>query len=166
MDEKKDFDRIFRKYYNELYCFAMQFMHDPDDARDIVHDAYEDVWRRFADMEEHSVRGYLYKNVRNKAIDLLRRIETRRNYAELAMKVSSPYDSSVDPLELQEREQIVEEVLNSLKPPTKEIFIWCYVDRKHYKEVAQRLGVSVSMVKKHISKALAIIREKREKLKI
>ena len=39
MDEKKDFDRIFRKYYNELYCFAMQFMHDPDDARDIVHDA-------------------------------------------------------------------------------------------------------------------------------
>jgi DNA-directed RNA polymerase specialized sigma24 family protein len=32
--------------------------------------------------------------------------------------------------------------------------------------VAQRLGVSVSMVKKHISKALAIIREKREKLKI
>jgi RNA polymerase sigma-70 factor (ECF subfamily) len=82
------------------------------------------------------------------------------------MKVSSPYDSSVDPLELQEREQIVEEVLNSLKPPTKEIFIWCYVDRKHYKEVAQRLGVSVSMVKKHISKALAIIREKREKLKI
>ena len=80
MDEKKDFDRIFRKYYNELYCFAMQFMHDPDDARDIVHDAYEDVWRHFADMEEHSVRGYLYKNVRNKAIDLLRRIETRRNY--------------------------------------------------------------------------------------
>ena len=165
MDKRKDFDRIFREYYNELYCFAMQFVHDADDAHDIVHDAYEDVWRHFSAMETNTVRGFLYKNVRNKAIDLLRRQETRRNYAELYTKVSSPYDEGTDLLELQEREQIVSDVLDSMKPPTKEIFVWCYVDRQHYKEVAERLGVSVSMVKKHISKALAIIREKRKKIK-
>ena len=165
MNERKDFDRIFREYYHELYCFAMQFLHDDDDARDIVHDAYEDVWRHFQSMEVAGARGFLYKNVRNKAIDLLRRQETRRNYAELYAKVSVPYDESSEPMELEERERIVQEVLESLNPPTKEIFIWCYVDRKHYKEVAERLNVSVSMVKKHISKALALIREKRKKIK-
>lgn len=166
MEERKDFDRIFREYYHELYCFAMQFVHDADDAQDIVSEAYEDVWRHFSAMEANNVRGFLYKNVRNKAIDLLRRQETRRNYAELYAKVSAPYDDSADLMELEERERIVQDVLDSLKPPTKEIFIWCYVDRKHYKEVAERLNVSVSMVKKHISKALALIREKRKKLKI
>ena len=166
MREREEFNHIFREYYNELFCFAMQFMHDVEEAQDIVHDAYEDVWRHFSAVELHSVRGYLYKNVRNKAIDQLRRLETRRNYAELYAKVSSPYDDSHDPMELEERENIIREVLNALKPPTKEIFLWCYVDRKKYKEVAEHLGVSVGVVKKHISKALSIIREKRKSLKL
>ncbi|MBP3756251.1 MAG: hypothetical protein J6I61_03120 [Prevotella sp.] len=41
----------------------MQFVHDADDAHDIVHDAYEDVWRHFSAMEANTVRGFLYKNV-------------------------------------------------------------------------------------------------------
>jgi len=37
----------------------------------------------------------------------------------------------------------------------------CYVERKKYKEVGQDRGISVSTVKKHIVRALRIMRESR-----
>jgi len=45
--------------------------------------------------------------------------------------------------------------------PTHSILLACYVDGKKYKEVAEMMNISISTVKKHIVKALRIIREKR-----
>ena len=56
------------------------------------------------------------------------------------------------------RETVIEQVLQSLPPPTQEIFIQCYVERRKYQEVADNLGVSTSTIKKHIIRALKIIR--------
>ena len=54
-------------------------------------------------------------------------------------------------------------VVDTLKEPTRTIFIRCYIDGKMYREVAEEMGVSVSMIKKHISKALRMLDEFRRK---
>ena len=70
-------------------------------------------------------------------------------------------DAYYDPqraMEMKEREQIIEKVLNMLEPPTKDIFIACYVDQKRYKEVAKIMEITETVVKNHIMKALKMIR--------
>jgi len=52
-----------------------------------------------------------------------------------------------------------------LKPPTSDILRACYVEEKKYKQVAEEMGISVSTVKKHIIKALKIVREMRKNIK-
>ena len=68
----------------------------------------------------------------------------------------------MDTLEWQEREARIKEILDAMKPPTRDIFIACYVDHKKYAEVATLMAISIDTVKKHIKKALRFIREKRQ----
>ena len=59
MEEIKDFDTIFRQYYEPLYYFAMQFL-DATDSQDVVSMAFENVWLNFKDISLHAtVNGTL-----------------------------------------------------------------------------------------------------------
>ena len=58
-------------------------------------------------------------------------------------------------------------VIEDIGEPTRSILVSCYIDGKKYREVAEEMGVSVSMIKKHIGKALKILdvyRKKHEKM--
>ncbi|MBQ4444678.1 MAG: RNA polymerase sigma-70 factor [Prevotella sp.] len=160
--EIKEFDQIFRQYYQELYFFAMQLLHDPEDSKDVVSDAFEEVWSHFSSVKKETVRYFLYRIVRNQCIDTLRHKKIQMQHAELMLQVTRPYDESMDTLEWQEREARVKEILDAMKPPTRDIFIACYVDHKKYAEVATLMAISIDTVKKHIKKALRFIREKRQ----
>ena len=162
MEDIKDFDWVFRQYYEELYFFAMQFLHDMEESRDVVSEAFEDVWVHYASIKKETVRFYLYRIVRNKCIDYLRHQKIHQQYAELMQQITKGYDESMTTVEWQEREAHVQKILDSLQPPTRDIFIACYVDHKKYAEVAELMAISIDTVKKHIKKALRFIRERRQ----
>ena len=49
--------------------------------------------------------------------------------------------------------------VEELTDPTKTILKECYYENKKYQEVADEFGISTNGVKKHIMKALRLIRE-------
>ena len=151
-NEDIDFGTLFRTYYEPLYYFALQYVPDEDDCRDIVAGVFEQLWRNIADIRPDTVRALLYTHVRNRCIDLLRHEKQKHQYAEFVARHSQRYIEA----------RIVTEVLDSIGEPTHSILLACYVDGKKYKEVAERMNISISTVKKHIVKALRIIREKRK----
>ncbi len=162
MTDKGDFDQLFRLLYSELRTFARRFLTREADCEDMVSAAFEDVWRNFTDIEPDTARAFLYKNVRNKCIDHLRRDATHRRHAELYARLTEGYDHADQLAELHEREQIVRRVLDSLPDYTRKIFTACYVERKQYREVAKEMEISPNTVKKYISRALALITEQRK----
>lgn len=160
-----EFDSLFRQHYAELCIFAKRFALTDEACEDVVCDAFEDLWRDFDTMAHTSLRAYLYKNVRNKCIDHLRRQATRRQHAELYARLTTAYDTAEQLAEEHERERIVSQVLHSLPDYTRQIFTACYVDRKQYREVAEEMNISPSTVKKYISRALSQISELRKNTK-
>lgn len=165
VDADVDFDTLFRTYYESLYYFARQYVQDEDDCRDIVTGAFEHLWRNLSGIRPDTVRALLYTHVRNRCIDLLRHEKQKRQYAEFVAHNSLQYIEAHEYDHQEERERIVAEVLDSIGEPTHSILLACYVDGKKYKEVAEMMNVSISTVKKHIVKALRIIREKRAERK-
>ena len=178
MTERTDFDRIFRLYYEKLYYFALQYIADEEECHDIVSAAYEDVWRNFAQIEAATVRQYLYASVRNKCIDYirqnkiqfeeidyLRRQSRHQHYVEFVGAVSSRYVDESHYLEQADNERLVNKVLNMLASPTREILEACYLDGKKYHEVADDMHISMSTVKKHMVRALKMIRELKKNIK-
>ena len=56
-------------------------------------------------------------------------------------------------------QQKAEAIARSLPEPTCTVLRLCYWEKKTYREVAEHLGISPDTVKKHISKALQMLRE-------
>lgn len=159
MEDKADFDILFRMYYAPLCSFAHTLVYDWEMSRDIVSDAFEYVWRNFERVDKSTVKSYLYLYVKNRAIDFLRHKDIRDNYAELFLKLEPAYDK-ITFNEMDERMQLIHAAIETLSPSTRFILEQCYLYEKKYKEVAEELGISTSAVQKHIVKALKQIRER------
>lgn len=159
MNKKEQIENLFTQHYTGLLRFAEQMVPDKEECCDIVSAAYEDLWRKYETLSNDSLRSYLYKVVRNKCIDFLRRQGVHQRYIEKYKIITDTFTTQDKLAEQDERRHRVQQVLNLLQPPTLEIFEACYLEHKKYKEVADEMGISLATVKKHIVKALSIIRE-------
>ena len=165
MHKREIFDNVFRSYYQPLYIFAYRIVGNEEECRDLVHDCFEELWSNFKETNDKSIKTFLYKCLRRKCIDRLRRKQAQQRYIRLTSAITSQWvgedDANISKLE--EREKQLSESIELLQPPTKEIFRLCYVEHKKYAEAAEILGISVSTIKKHVVRALRFFRERREK---
>ena len=68
--EKRDtFELLYKTHYKELYIHALSFVRDDEEAKDIVTDVYEYVWKNFdkaTSFAFHSQFPYMFYAVDNK----------------------------------------------------------------------------------------------------
>ena len=163
MNNSAVFEKLYRDNFRILFSFARKFVNDSDACHDIVSDVFEDVWRNFSVLDETRIKSFLFSSVRNKCIDYLRHADCHSRYVDFVARVSARCIDTERYLEQQELMEQAHAVVDSIGPPTSDILYACYVDGKKYKEVAEQMGISIATVKKHMVKALRIIREKRLK---
>lgn len=151
------FDRIFTSHYNRLFYFALNMLHDADLCHDILDDIFMTLWNNFDGVKEDNITSYLFTSVRNRVTDQLRRGERHRQYTEEYIHTATEFYT--DYSEELEKDKLIEQMFAHLNPPTDQILEMCYIKRMKYAEVAEALSISPNTVKKHISKALKILRE-------
>ena len=153
---KRRFEEIYTGHYTRLYYYALHIVNDESVAKDILNDVFAALWKNIATVKPEQINAYLLTSVRNRSVDHLRhQIRQDQSSAEYLHVADRFYDEYND-----EKDRIVGEMLAQLSPPTDEILEMCYLKRMKYAEVAERLDISTSTVKKHIVKALKILRER------
>lgn len=159
MREVELFNQLFREHYQQLLFFAMQYIADEEECQDIVSGVYEELWRHIQTIEKSTAKTLLFTSVRNRCIDYVRRQKLKQQYVEFTELMSERYIQADEQIEQQDIKKRISEILNALKPPTKEILEACYIQGKKYKEVAEEMKISISTVKKHMVRALKILRD-------
>lgn len=109
-------------------------------------------------IDKATAKSYLYIYVRNKSIDFLRHQNIHEQYVQIYSELTQSYVET-EYLEQDERMMHISKAMEKLTPHTRHILEECYIQRKKYQEVAEELNISVSAVRKHIVKALQVIRE-------
>lgn len=160
MEEKTEFDDIFRLYYTRLFIYAFQMIGTKEECRDIVNSAYEHVWMNFQLMDRSTVRSFLYSFVRSRCLDYLRHLDVHNQYVEYCKSCDEGYEPEPALMDMDYRIVIIRELMSNLKPSTRQILEACYIDKKKYREVAEEMNMSTSVVKKNLTKALNLLREK------
>lgn len=109
----------------------------------------------------NNVDAFVFTIARNLVRDRSRRSHIRAAFhsvdvgdADLASHLPSPEQS----LENNQTLDAVDHILTQLKPDTQQAFYWQRLDGMSYAQIASLLGVSVSMVEKHIMSAIAALR--------
>ncbi len=152
------FERLFRDNYQRLYLYALDWVEDEEQAKDIVGTLMSDLWAQRDRWHPDNEVAYMYGALRNRCISHLKKNvryrETLEEYLEEKLRLIDE-DINVHEENLARMEQIME----SLSPRTRLIVEKCYLEGRKYKEVAEELNVSVAAIHKNIVKALRILRE-------
>lgn len=162
MEDKADFNFLFKEYYPQLYYYAFHLINDIEVSKDIASDAFEFIWVNYSKIDKATAKSYLYVFVRNKCIDFLRHQNVHEQYVQIYMKLTEAHVET-EYKEYDERMLRIQKAMSTLTAHTRHILEECYMRRKKYQEVADELNISVSAVRKHIVKALAVIRSEFEK---
>lgn len=155
--KEKQFKALFEKYYTKLYYSSLAIVRDEDDARDIVNDVFAHIWEKHDSFEDTVNSMYLYTSIRHRSLDHLKKKKVRDNYANNYIKNNDEgfqYDD-----EEEERIRQIQKVIDRMPEKTKYVLDQCYMEGKRYMEVASDIGISRDGVRKHIVKALRLLRE-------
>ena len=154
------FEALFRSYYEPLCRYACHFIENMETAEEIVQDLFYALWKDRQSLQIFtSVNGYLYRSVKNRALQQLEKIRIRDAYLETytentTIEASTPQEE----LEYKELEQQIQEILHHLPERRQKIFYMNRMEGKKYNEIAQELHISVKTVEADISKALRELR--------
>ncbi len=161
--DRKAFDALFRALYPPLFQYALKITRDRDAAGDVVQDAFVLLWKKRREVDpDRSVRAYLYRSVRNRALNYLRdRKEVADPIDDLLVDESQPADSFMEE-EQQEQEQFRQRFyqwINRLPERQREAFELSRFEGLHHHEIAKVMNVSHKTVNNHLTAALSQLRE-------
>ena len=162
-DEEQRFHTLFVEMYPKLVRYATALMADADEARDIVSDVFERAWQRHATLDEETDHAWLYAAVRNACLNRLKHLKVEQEHIEAVIEATR-VDMADNYRQHEALLRHAEEIARNLPEPTRSILRLCYWDKQTYRQVAEYLGISPDTVKKHISKALRILRETMKEL--
>jgi RNA polymerase sigma-70 factor, ECF subfamily len=157
---EKDFEQLFRDYFNQLLNFAYNMVKDEEIARDIVQQVFLNVWnKREAIKIRTSYQGYLYRSVYNSSLNHLR-LKSRfvRISNDSDIESQSDWHEQEGKIIEDERIKRLQIAIDKLPVKCRAVFTLNRFENMTYKEVATHLGISVKMVEKQIAKALKFLR--------
>jgi len=151
---------VFTKYYRDLVTFAWSFCRDSQLSEEIVQDVFLRIWENRASLECHtSLKSYLLKAVQNRCFNWIKQQEVRNRFAEMVLASPVLAENDTDNYILHsELEQRLQTALEKLPEEIAEAFRLSRLDHFSYREISEKLLVSVRTVEVRISKALHLIK--------
>ncbi len=157
--DKATFETIFKTFFPGLCAFANKFTRDFDAAKDIVHDVFVNFWHKRDSIDAgKNIKSYLFTSVNNRCLNYIRD-HKKFDQNEREIPDGSSWENS-DHLVQAELEEKINDILNELPEKCREVFLLNRYEGLKYKEIAEKLGISVKTVEAQMSKALRILKEK------
>lgn len=158
-EELAFFKKIFDAYYDGIRNFIYFKTGDIDLAEDLVQDVFLKVWDMREKIEESTVKSLLFIMANNLLKNHFKHKKVVFNFVNNTEKeeTSEPADYAYEEQEFEKKLQMV---LAEIPEKQRTVFLMNRIDNLSYKEIAERLDLSVKAVEKRMHQALLIIKEK------
>ena len=150
-----------------LLGVAQAMLSDPDEAEDVVHEAFSAAWNHTGALgdEHEALMPWLLRITRNRAIDRLRRRSRRRARLARAEASGALPDEAVAPVEPNEAarpgwhvHESVHAALATLPPEQREAVELAYFRGLTHAEIARMLEIPMGTVKTRLRLAIGKLR--------
>lgn len=137
------------QYQGSLLRYATRVLNNAEAAQDVVQEAFI---RLNGNMEKIrtrgvQVKGWLFRTTHNAAVDYIRKESRRRNLHERQSKQADLFANDPDAQqERNEKQALVMQHLNTLKPKEREVLVLRLQEGLSYKEIAKILQRSEGYV--------------------
>lgn len=160
------FRQLFDLLYGPLIGFARSIVRDEAVAEDVVQEAFVRLWDRRERLDEEiPLRAWLFRTVRNLALNFRRDTTTRERLlddpaaadsAAVPRAMSAP-DAATEGSDLQGRVSVL---VAELPPRQREALLLSRVEGLSHAEVAAAMGCAPRTVNNHLVAALGTLRKR------
>ena len=158
----KDFETIYKHYYEFLCHYAWKFVNEKELAEEVVSEVFYKLWKNKNKINvKTSFRSYIFIAVRNQAFDYLRKVK-KINYIEDTEALRSGMTDRHSPLEEVIFNEIyinLEKAIENLPHQCRMIFRMSRDEGLRYREIAEQLNISIKTVETQMGRALKKLRK-------
>lgn len=164
---KRDaFGELVSRYQTRLYNAALRLVHSPDDAADVVQEAFLSAYQAL-----HTFKGdaefftWLYRITFNAAISLKRKkrpvisLDANSQDSGFEPDDSSEYVKPGAALERTEDERQLNAAIAKLSAEHREVLLMKDIDGLKYEDIAEVLGVPIGTIRSRLHRARLELRE-------
>lgn len=158
--DKQAYANIIDKYKNQLYATILRMTRNPQDAQDLVQDAFIKVYRNLDKYDANgSFSGWLYRVAINHCMDEFRKNRYSTVQVEIdETKVVNHEHPEVVFLKKEKRRQL-ERLIATLPEDERLIILLRYVNEISYEEIGEVMDVPLSTVRNKLHRAKKKMRE-------
>jgi RNA polymerase sigma-70 factor, ECF subfamily len=135
-------------------------------AEEVVSDVFVKLWKNREQIEVHtSFQAYIYRAVRNQALDYLK-LRVHRQYERESLDAvqwsmsHADHFSPAEELSFNEFYKHLEGCISDLPRQCQLIFRLSREDGLRYRDIAEKLNISVKTVETQMSRALKVLRQR------
>ncbi|MCH2214649.1 MAG: sigma-70 family RNA polymerase sigma factor [Flavobacteriales bacterium] len=159
---KDDFQREVFSHRHKMYRFAMSFLKNEEEAKDIVQEVLMKLWETKNELSEiKNLEAWCMTLTRNKSLDALKRSGKRLN-DRLDVHHEPAHSTSDTPLDIvAEKESIanVKKLADKLPEKQKTAFTLREIQGYSYLEICDIMSISMSQCKVNIFRARNTLKE-------
>ena len=159
-DDKISYEKVFREFYRPMVAYAFRFLGELPDSESIVQDVFLRLWlKRKEIMITTSLQNYLFRSVKNHCINYIDHEKIKSGYQKMVIDHESDRSEySEFFLEFGLRQKI-EEAIAALPEKRQEIFRMAREEGLKYREIADKLNLSVKTVETQMTLSLRQLRD-------
>jgi len=156
------FEQVFKTHFKRLHAYAFTILRDEVEAEEMVQQVFFKLWERNENLSlSGSVSSYLYRAVHNESLNYIKHQKVRSNHQlHVAYSMKNEVEHPAKKVMARELEKKIHTALNELPEQCRTIFQMSRFDELKYREIADKLGISVKTVENQMGKALKLLREK------
>jgi RNA polymerase sigma-70 factor (ECF subfamily) len=156
------FEQMFKTHFKRLHAYAFTILRDEIQAEEMVQKLFFKLWERNENLSlTGSVSSYLYRAVHNESLNYIKHQKVRSNHQlNVAYSMKNEVEHPAKKIMASELEKKIHSALNELPEQCRTIFQMSRFDELKYREIADKLGISIKTVESQMSKALRLLRVK------
>ena len=159
--DRKAYARVYRHYVGKVYNFTSLYIHDENEKKDIVQRVFIRLWEKRRLLNERdSIDGLLFIMTRNLIFN-----HSRSSFKPIPIENVNDVDTLISKTPSSEEitdanmlSSQIKSLIEMLPERQKEAFILSRQAGLPIKDIAAKMGISESGVKRHINLAMKFIR--------
>ncbi|MBO9637434.1 MAG: RNA polymerase sigma-70 factor [Siphonobacter aquaeclarae] len=159
--DQQAFSELYDRYRPVLYRFVYGILKSSDLTKDACQEVFIRIWEDRQRLDQvQSFRYYLLTAGKNQSLNMLKKVVSEertlsgfvRQYRDV--QTTTPEET----LQAEDYQRFLQSVLATLPPQSRRVFELCRQQGLSYDEVADLLGVSRNIVKKHMVRSMKVLR--------
>ena len=155
--EEKNYNELFRKFYEPVTKYIYYKCGDLQQAEDIVQNVFIKLWNLCATVTFSKAKSYIYTACNHMFLNDVAHKKVVLKHQKTITE-NTDYENPEFLIEIDEFREQLKNAINTLSVKEREVFLLSRIEQKTYKEIADITDLTVKAIERRMSKALKELR--------